>query len=98
MLCFDGYPRHPYKVQRHGDASWSETGASPSEPLRILTQSSSRFYTSSILSILSSSILVSTDFASIIFRFGIAPLPNGFAALWWLFSATVLMSCIALSS
>ena len=27
----------------HGDASWSETGASPSEPLRMLSPSSSKF-------------------------------------------------------
>ena len=35
-------------------------------------------------------------FASI--AFGIPPLPNGFAALWWLFSTTVSMSSIASSS
>ena len=27
----------------HGDASWSETGASPLEPLRMLSRSSSKF-------------------------------------------------------
>ena len=35
----------------HGDASWSETGASPSEPLQMLSRSSRRFSTSVILSI-----------------------------------------------
>ena len=64
----------------HGDASWSETGASPLEPLRMLSQSSSKFWTSTILSILSRSILVSVDLASI--DFGIPPLPNVFTALW----------------
>ena len=79
----------------HGDASWSETGASPSEPLRMLSRSNKRFWTSAILSILSRSIPIFADFASIICPFGIAPLLNGLAMLWWLFSATVLMSSIA---
>ena len=63
----------------HGDASWSEMGASPLEPLRMLSRSSSKFWTSAILSILLRSIPVSADLASI--AFGIAPLTNGFAAL-----------------
>ena len=41
---------------------------------------------------------VSADFASIGYPFGIAPLPNAFAALSWLFSAIVLISSIAPSS
>ena len=64
----------------HGDASWSETGASPLDTLRMLSLSSSKFWTSAILSILSRSIPVSADLASR--AFGIAPLPNGFATLW----------------
>ena len=69
----------------HDDASWSEKGASPSEPLQILSLSRSKFCTSAILSILSRSIPASADFASIICPFDIAPLLNGLAALWWLF-------------
>ena len=79
----------------HGDASWSETGASPSEPLRMLSRSNKRFWTSAIFSILSRSIPIFADIALIICPFGIAPLLNGLAMLWWLFSATVLMSSIA---
>ena len=62
----------------HGDASWSERGASPSKPLRMLSQSCSKFWTSAILSILSRSMPISVDLVSR--AFGIAPLPNGFAA------------------
>ena len=58
----------------------------------MLGQSNSRFWTFAILLILSKSIPVSTDFASINCPFGIAPLPNGLAILWWLFSATVSQS------
>ena len=65
----------------HGDASWSEMGASPLELLQMLSRSSSRFWSSTIFLILLSSIHVSADFASINCPFDIAPLPNGFAAL-----------------
>ena len=82
----------------HGDASWNERGASPLEPLRMFSWSNSRFWTSTILLILSRIIPISANFASIICCFGIAPLSNGLAALWWLFSATVSMSSIASSS
>ena len=71
-------------------------GAGPSESLWILSWSSSKFWTFAILSIFSRSVPVFADLASIIF--GIAPLPNGFAAFWWLFSTTVLMTSIASSS
>ena len=66
----------------HNVASWSETGASPSELLRMFSQSSSRFSTFAILSILSRSIPVSTDFASLVCPLGITPLPDALAALW----------------
>ena len=64
----------------------------------MFSRSNKRFWTSAILSILSRSILVSAEFASVICPFGITPLPNGFAALWWLFFATVFMSYMASSS
>ena len=82
----------------HGDTSRSETGASPSEPLQMFNLPSSRFWTSIIFFILSSSTPVSVDFVSINNPFGITPHLNGFAALWWLFSTTVLMSSMASSS
>ena len=81
----------------HGDPSWSETGISPSEPLWMLSWSNKRLWIFTILWILSRSIPVSADFASINCPFGIAPLPNGFTALWWLFSVTVSISSMASS-
>ena len=82
----------------HGDTSLSEMGASPLEPLWMLSRSNKRFLTSTILSIHSRSIPVFADLASIICPFDIAPLLNGLAALWWLFAAIVLISSIASSS
>ena len=82
----------------HGDASWSETGVSPSEPLRMFSRSNKRFWTSAIFLILSRSNPISADFALIKCPFTIAPLQNGFTALQWLFSTTVSMSSMASSS
>ena len=63
----------------HCDTSCSKAGASPLEPLRMLSQSSRKFLTSSMLLIFSMSMSISTDFASINGPFIMACLLNDFA-------------------
>ena len=81
----------------NGDVPCNVMSVSPSKSFQMLSRSSRRFLTFSTFSIISTSMPISTNLASINCPFNVAPRLSGFAALWWSFYAIVLISSIVSS-